>query len=96
MNIKLCDKYDTEKVNNNELYREILVYKVNDKTSYMMSVIEEDGMARAYNIDSDAYFNYENQSDYSDIIPNNILNELENLAIQQIKNDYKIYKVMTA
>lgn len=88
MDIILHNKFDETKVNNNELYREVLVYKVDGKIAYMMAVIEHDGLARSYNMDSDVYFNYENQEDYSDVIQENVLNELEDLAIKQIEDDY--------
>lgn len=86
--IVLHDKYSHDKINDDEFYREVLIYKVNGKIAYMMSVIEGDGYSRAYNMDSDTYFNPENHEDYSDEIPKEVLEKLVELACKQIESDY--------
>ena len=87
--IILHDKYSHDKINDDEFYREVLIYKVDGKIAYMMSVIEGDGYSRAYNMDSDTYFNPEDHEDYSDEIPKDVLDELVELACKQIESDYK-------
>ena len=87
--IVLHDKYGHDKINDDEFYREVLIYKVDGKISYMMSVIEGDGYSRAYNMDSDTYFNPENHEDYSDEIQKEVLEKLVELACKQIEIDYE-------
>lgn len=88
--ITLLGKYRDAKINDNEVLRKNFLYSIDDKTAYMMAVIEVvEGKecVRVYNMDSNHY--YDEKNEWGDEIPKNILKELENIASNQIQEDYK-------
>ena len=86
------DKWEEQKINNDELFREIITYTVGNERADMMAVIEHDGLIRAYNMDEDHYY-YDELTDpknyYKKEIPKDILKRLIEMAECQIKTDYE-------
>lgn len=90
--IVFSDKWEEEKINKDELYREIITYEVDNERADMMAVIEHDGFVRAYNMDGDHYY-YDELTDpknyYKKEIPKDILERLVEMAERQIQIDYE-------
>lgn len=89
--ITFLDKWEMnepqEKVNQDELFREMICYENDGKRIDMMAVIEHDGFVRAYNMDNGMYFNGEEEPD--EMIPEDILAKVIEYAESQIQSDYE-------
>ena len=89
--ITLDKKYKHEKLNDDELYREVIIYKVDNKDTKiasMMAILGNNGRSWCYNMDCDTYYNRE-LDDCVEDIPKNILKQLEDLACRQVILDYR-------
>lgn len=90
--IIFSDKWEEEKINNDELIREIITYMVGNERADMMAVIEHDGFVRAYNMDGNHYY-YDELTEPENYlekeIPKDILERLVEMAEMQIKIDYE-------
>lgn len=88
--IYLTDKWEEEKINSNEILREIICYDIKsaNKRADMMVIIENDGdgdyYVRVYNMDGDMFYD-ENQP--SEKIPSHVLKRLMHVAEMQIRKD---------
>lgn len=86
--IQFCDSYETDTLNDNELYRASVSYFVNNSRAYMMGILYKDGTTNSYNMDDDCYYDLDNDRASSEI-PKDILQSLQNLTEAQVIKDYK-------
>lgn len=76
----------------NELFKELITYNVEDDRADMLAKITCAGEIITYNMDNDCYFS---EDDSGNKIPKDVLGELKNLAKTQIREDFNKIRGIT-